>query len=116
MPRYFFDLEVNGAVQRDDAGRELDGREHARKLMNEMWMRLMNERDREQDFECRVTVLDAERQFVCCSSAAIAAFTDEDRRLIKERAARRAAAKAARLAERRKTTAGPERTKRCRTG
>jgi hypothetical protein len=58
MPRYFFDLDLNGQMQQDTSGRELDDREEARKRANDVVMGILSIWDRARDLKCACTVRD----------------------------------------------------------
>jgi hypothetical protein len=99
MPRYFFELEVNGRVTRDAAGQDLEDREVARKLTNDIVRDLIKSRDHAKGLDCACTVLDEAGGHVYRHSLFIPAVTPEMLQAVEERKACRAAAKAAWLAD-----------------
>jgi hypothetical protein len=98
MPRYFFEVEVNGVSERDGEGVLLDDREAARKVANEMVHGMVKSRDTEKDLACACTVLDENGGHVYRHSVIVPAATPELLRAVAERKTRREAARAARLA------------------
>lgn len=59
MPRYFFDLVLNGVAQKDTSGRELDDPEAARKHAIDVILNLATICDRAKVLDCACTVHDA---------------------------------------------------------
>jgi hypothetical protein len=105
MPRYVFEVEVNGVSERDAEGVLFDHPEAARKVANEIVYGIVKSRDAEKDLACVCTVLDENGSHVYRHSVFVPAVTPELLQTVAEREARREAARAARLAARgRKST------------
>lgn len=108
MPRYFFEVEVNGLMEPDATGRELDDREAARKVTNDIMSGLIRSRDKAEDMQCVCMVRDEHGGHVYRHSTVIPAVTPEMLDAVAKQKARRAAARAARLeAQARKTRREP---------
>jgi hypothetical protein len=97
MPRYFFDLDLNGQVQQDTSGRVFDDREEARKRANDVVMGILSIWDRAKGLECACTVRDEQGGHVYRHSMTSGAVTPEMLHAVAERKARREAARAAGL-------------------
>ena len=100
MPRYFFDLDINGRVQTDTTGRELKDRGEAKKRADDVVLGLLRIWDPAQSMECACTVHYGQGGHIYRPALISNAVTPETLRMVEERKARRASARAARLAER----------------
>lgn len=69
MPRYFFDLDINGQVQRDTTGRELESRQEAKERADDLIYCLLSLWDRAQALDCACTVHVSQLR-ICGPSAA----------------------------------------------
>jgi hypothetical protein len=97
MPRYFFDLNINGSVQKDTTGRELADRGEAKKRADDVIYCLLRICDQALAMESACTVHDGQGSQVYRHALIIYAFTPETLQIVEERQARRAEARAARL-------------------
>jgi hypothetical protein len=103
MPRYFFDLDLNGQVQQDTTGRELEDRDAARTRANDVIMGITSIWDHARALRCACSVRDEQGGHVYRHSHVSEAVTPEIIQAVAERKARRAEARAARL-----TAQGPK--------
>jgi hypothetical protein len=98
MPRYFFDLDLNGQMQRDTSGRDLEDRDAARKRADDVVRGIAGIWDTAKNLECACKVRDEQGRHIYRQSLAIQAATPDLLQAAEEGKARRAAARAARLA------------------
>lgn len=93
MPVYVFDIELNGNLERDEAGRHLETPEVARRLALEVVTARALARDKTVDFQCTCVVRTVDSAELYRSSLDIRAWTPAMQKIIDDREKRRAEAK-----------------------